>query len=162
MGAHRRKCDWCGSGTPIVRDMEPVNADYQYWCEECARALIIKGDPIETYRELEGEPIYGQAPRRALHTQALLLVRDGLSANSAPLPGSRLPQGRHGCRSALVAAAVDRGVTVEAWRMLRYPTFAPNQPVIRTRRNRFGGARGGPVMLASSPGRPGGQHGKGL
>ena len=22
MGAHRRKCDWCGSGTPIVRDME--------------------------------------------------------------------------------------------------------------------------------------------
>ena len=46
MGAHRRKCDWCGSGTPIVRDMEPVNPDYQYWCEECARALIIKGDPI--------------------------------------------------------------------------------------------------------------------
>ncbi len=34
--------------------------DYQYWCEECARALIIKGDPIETYRELEGEPIYGR------------------------------------------------------------------------------------------------------
>ncbi|BDD72128.1 hypothetical protein JCM4020_27480 [Streptomyces coelicolor] len=32
----------------------------QYWCEECARALIIKGDPIETYRELEGEPIYGR------------------------------------------------------------------------------------------------------
>ena len=60
MGAHRRKCDWCGSGTPIVRDMEPVNPDYQYWCEECARALIIKGDPIETYRELEGEPIYGR------------------------------------------------------------------------------------------------------
>lgn len=54
MGAHRRKCDWCGSGNPIVRDMEPVNPDYQYWCEECARALIIKGDPIETYRELEG------------------------------------------------------------------------------------------------------------
>ncbi|CAM5403060.1 hypothetical protein GCM10010331_67710 [Streptomyces xanthochromogenes] len=60
MGAHRRKCDWCGSGTPIVRDMDPVNTDYQYWCEECARALIIKGDPIETYRELEGEPIYGR------------------------------------------------------------------------------------------------------
>ncbi|MER5478056.1 hypothetical protein ABT026_13935 [Streptomyces sp. NPDC002734] len=60
MGAHRRKCDWCGSGTPIVRDMEPVNEEYQYWCEECARALIIKGDPIETYRELEGEPIYGR------------------------------------------------------------------------------------------------------
>ncbi|MEU4170044.1 hypothetical protein AB0F46_24580 [Streptomyces sp. NPDC026665] len=60
MGAHRRKCDWCGSGTPIVRDMEPVNHDYQYWCEECARALIIKGDPIETYRELEGEPIYAR------------------------------------------------------------------------------------------------------
>ncbi len=38
----------------------PVNPDYQYWCEECARALIIKGDPIETYRELEGEPIYGR------------------------------------------------------------------------------------------------------
>ena len=60
MGAHRRKCDWCGSGTPIVRDMDPVNTDYHYWCEECARALIIKGDPIETYRELEGEPIYGR------------------------------------------------------------------------------------------------------
>jgi len=60
MGAHRRKCDWCGSGTPIVRDMDPVNAKFQYWCEECARALIIKGDPIETYRELEGEPIYGR------------------------------------------------------------------------------------------------------
>ncbi len=45
---------------PIVRDMEPINPDYQYWCEECARALIIKGDPIETYRELEGEPIYGR------------------------------------------------------------------------------------------------------
>lgn len=54
MGAHRRKCDWCGSGTPIVRDMDPVNPEFQYWCEECARALIIKGDPIETYRELEG------------------------------------------------------------------------------------------------------------
>jgi hypothetical protein len=40
--------------------MEPINPDYQYWCEECARALIIKGDPIETYRELEGEPIYGR------------------------------------------------------------------------------------------------------
>jgi len=60
MGAHRRKCDWCGSGTPIVRDMDPVNPEYQYWCEECARALIITGDPIETYRELEGEPIYGR------------------------------------------------------------------------------------------------------
>jgi hypothetical protein len=40
--------------------MDPVNHEYQYWCEECARALIIKGDPIETYRELEGEPIYGR------------------------------------------------------------------------------------------------------
>ncbi|MYU47682.1 hypothetical protein GTV15_06925 [Streptomyces sp. SID7803] len=61
MGAHRRKCDWCGSGTPIVRDMEPVNADYQYWCEECARALIIKGDP---HRDLPraggGGAIYGR------------------------------------------------------------------------------------------------------
>jgi hypothetical protein len=90
MGAHRRKCDWCGSGTPIVRDMEPVNADYQYWCEECARALIIKGDPIETYRELEGEPIY--APRGALHAQALLLVRDGLSDR---VPTRRLSNGRN-------------------------------------------------------------------
>ncbi|NJP99435.1 hypothetical protein [Streptomyces zingiberis] len=60
MGAHSRKCDWCSSGTPVVRDMEPLNSDYQYWCEECARALIIVGDPIETYRELEGEPIYGR------------------------------------------------------------------------------------------------------
>lgn len=40
--------------------MEPVSSRYQYWCEECARALIITGDPIETYRELEGEPIYGR------------------------------------------------------------------------------------------------------
>ncbi|MBM7439200.1 hypothetical protein JOC24_002608 [Streptomyces sp. HB132] len=40
--------------------MDPVNAEFQYWCEECAQALIIKGDPIETYRELEGEPIYGR------------------------------------------------------------------------------------------------------
>lgn len=79
MGAHRRKCDWCGSGTPIVRDMEPVNHDYQYWCEECARALIIKGDPIETYRELEGEPIYGRLPRRALHAQTVLYVRHSLT-----------------------------------------------------------------------------------
>ena len=60
--------------------MEPVNPDYQYWCEECARALIIKGDPIETYRELEGEPIYGAAPRGALHAQAVLFVRHRLTA----------------------------------------------------------------------------------
>ena len=53
MGAHSRKCDWCGSGTPIVRDMEPVNPEFQFWCEDCARALIIKGDPIETYRDLD-------------------------------------------------------------------------------------------------------------
>lgn len=89
MGAHRRKCDWCGSGTPIVRDMEPVNPDYQYWCEECARALIIKGDPIETYRELEGEPIYGQAAGRALHPQTLLLLRHGLIRPPAPAGTSR-------------------------------------------------------------------------
>ncbi|MGY4934425.1 hypothetical protein ACWD7T_25600, partial [Streptomyces sp. 900116325] len=36
--------------------MDPINLEYQYWCEECARALIIKGDPIETYRELELGP----------------------------------------------------------------------------------------------------------
>ncbi|GAA2350573.1 hypothetical protein GCM10010417_02600 [Streptomyces carpaticus] len=60
LGAHSRKCDWCGCGTPIVRDLQPVNTSYQYWCVECARALIIKGDPIEVYRELEGEPIYGR------------------------------------------------------------------------------------------------------
>jgi hypothetical protein len=60
MGAHSRKCDWCGCGTTIERDLQPVNVAYQYWCVECARALIIKGDPIEVYRELEGEPIYGR------------------------------------------------------------------------------------------------------
>src|ERR1044072_276386 len=60
MGAHSRKCDWCGGGAAIVREMQPLNSAYQYWCAECAQALIIKGDPIETYRELEGEPIYGR------------------------------------------------------------------------------------------------------
>ena len=79
MGAHRRKCDWCGSGTPIVRDMEPINPEYQYWCEECARALIIKGDPIETYRELEGEPIYGRLPGRG----AELALRPSRTSRSA-------------------------------------------------------------------------------
>lgn len=98
MGAHRRKCDWCGSGTPIVRDMDPVNADYQYWCEECARALIIKGDPIETYRELEGEPIYGRLPGGALHAQTVLLLRDGVTASPPGTGENRSARNRFGGR----------------------------------------------------------------
>ncbi|CAM5392495.1 hypothetical protein SANTM175S_03846 [Streptomyces antimycoticus] len=58
--------------------MEPLNSDYQYWCAECARALIIRGDPIETFRELEGEPIYDELLDGA-HAEAFLFVRDGVN-----------------------------------------------------------------------------------
>ncbi len=85
MGAHRRKCDWCGSGTPIVRDMEPVNPDYQYWCEECARALIIKRRPHRDVPRTRGGADLRPAARGALHAQALLFVRHRVTFPPSPL-----------------------------------------------------------------------------
>ncbi|MGW2083339.1 hypothetical protein ACWCOW_41970, partial [Streptomyces sp. NPDC001939] len=68
---------------------------YQYWCEECARALIIKGDPIETYRELEGEPIYAGARQPTSRASATVhaLTREKTSTRgtaAAALSAKRL------------------------------------------------------------------------
>lgn len=87
MGAHRRKCDWCGSGTPIVRDMEPVNHDYQYWCEECARALIIKATRSRRTASWRAS--------RSTHGCSTSTARSSASIRSPrPDPGTACPRGR--------------------------------------------------------------------